>query len=60
MKISLKDLIAKSPNSSSGIFSFDKDPAIVISGIDNKEVAQYNELEEVSLSEEEEKFAKDK
>jgi len=60
MKISLKDLIAKSPNSSSGIFSFDKDPTIVISGIDNKEVAQYNELEEVSLSEEEKKFAKDK
>jgi hypothetical protein len=60
MKISLKDLIAKAPNSSSGIFSFDKDPVLIISGIDGKEVSQYSDLEEVSLSEKEKDFVKNK
>jgi hypothetical protein len=60
MKISLKDLIAKAPNSSSGIFSFDKDPALIISGIDGKGVSQYSDLEEVSLSEKEKDFVKNK
>ena len=60
MKISLKDLISKSPNQSSGIFSLNKNSIIKIVRIDGNEASRYEDLQEFSLSDEEEKFTKNK
>jgi hypothetical protein len=58
MKISLKDLVSKIKDSSSGILAFKNAPNLKITGIDGEEVTKYDELKELFLSEDENEFIK--
>jgi hypothetical protein len=58
MKISVKDLVSKIKDSSSGILAFKNAPNLKITGIDGEEVTKYDELKELFLSEDENKFIK--
>lgn len=60
MKISVKDLVLRNKDSSSGILAFKNAPNLKITGIDGEEVTKYNELEELFLSEDENKFIKER
>ena len=60
MKISVKDLVFRNKDSSSGILAFKNAPNLKITGIDGEEVTKYDELEELFLSEDENKFIKER
>jgi len=60
MEISLKDLISRAPDKSSGIFSLNKNSILKIVGIDGNKASQYKDLQEFSLSDKEKEFTQNK